>query len=113
MATLFDQVFFDGKKPVPSFYNTIHETGDTLKKSQENGNKQESRILAIFQSEQRPLTPFDVEFIYKLKHEPVPITSIRRAITNLTKAGKLEKSLTTKPEKYGKANYTWKLPTHI
>ena len=38
-----------------------------------------------------------------------PITSIRRAITDLTNAGKLTKTDTMKLGRYGKHVHTWKL----
>jgi len=49
-------------------------------------------------------TPFEVHRKCGLNS---PITSIRRAITNLTKEGKLVKTDRKVIEKYGVSNYTW------
>ena len=42
-----------------------------------------------------------------------PITSVRRAISNLTKDHKLEKSSKQKLGKYGKLNHTWHLASWL
>jgi predicted transcriptional regulator len=52
------------------------------------------------------MTPFDVQD--DVGHH-VPITSIRRAITNLTQKGILIKSEVTKMGRHGKMNYCWEL----
>jgi len=87
------------------FFNTIKESGETLKKSKEDANKQEQRIMELMTE---PCTPFEVHEKYCSKHPEVPITSIRRAMSNLTDKGDLIKTDEKKKEKYGKANYIWK-----
>ena len=40
-----------------SFYNTTHETGDTLKESHHKASSQESKILNYFLRSGEPLSP--------------------------------------------------------
>lgn len=89
------------------FFNTIGEVGETLKESKANANKQESRILELMVE---PCTPFEVHRLYCLKYPEVPITSIRRAMSNMSssKKGLLEKTEQKKTEKYGKSNFVWR-----
>ena len=54
------------------------------------------------------MTPFDVETAL-YSNTMVPITSIRRAITNLTNDEKLVKTDNQKTGPYGKPSYCWKL----
>ena len=89
------------------YYNTNDETGDTLTTSRRNVTTQETNILTIFRGRPcRAMTPFDVQD--DLGHE-VPITSIRRAITNLTIRGLLLKTDTMKNGRFGKMNHCWML----
>ena len=90
-----------------SYYNTNSETGDTLTTSRTRVNVQEREIIAVFNGRPgRKMTPFDVQD--DVGHH-VPITSIRRAITNLTQKGILVKSEVTKMGRHGKMNYCWEL----
>lgn len=89
------------------FYNTIQVTGLTLIDYRIKAEYQDERILAIFQVNKRNLTPFEVSAVYNALYPPAPITSIRRAITNLTEQGKLIKSTEMRMGEYGKSNFTW------
>ena len=92
------------------YYNTNDETGETLQSSRNATMKQEDQILGIFQAfPNEGLTPFDIEDFARDQEVNWPITSIRRAITDLTNAGKLTKTDITKLGKYGKQVHTWKL----
>lgn len=91
------------------FFNTINLTGEKLKEAKEDCNAQEKNILAIMPFE-RPMTPFEVLEIYNNKHNEVPITSIRRAMTGLTNKGHLQKTKEMKDGKFGKPNYCWMRP---
>ena len=65
---------------------------------------QESVILECFRTAQEPLSPSMVHFLTKLK---CPITSIRRAMTNLSQAGKLKKTPKYTVGKFGKKEHLW------
>ena len=55
------------------------------------------------------MTPAQVSSYYDDYYGPAPLTSIRRAMTTLTKDGKLIKTDKQVPGIYGTPNYKWKL----
>jgi hypothetical protein len=68
--------------------------------------KQEEYILAFFKDEEKPQSP---SMVYDALPEHWPITSVRRAITNLTTAGELVKTNNTVTGMYGKPEHLWSL----
>ena len=89
------------------YYNTNKESGETLEKSQVKTTSQEDKIYEYFKT---------IQSYYVAPHQLVgllsnntPITSIRRAITNLERAGKLIKTDKMIMGNYGKMVHTWKL----
>jgi Fe2+ or Zn2+ uptake regulation protein len=89
------------------FHNTINASGDTLVAHTITCKSQEERILAIFKETHFKMTPFEVLEKYSKLYKEVPITSIRRAMSNLTEENKLLKLPSMKTEKYGKPNFEW------
>jgi transcription initiation factor IIE alpha subunit len=92
-----------------AYYNTTNLSGADLKDSTNSAMKQEERIHEFYKANaNREITPFEVEQeLYS--NTMVPITSIRRAITNLTTEDKLIKTSNVKTGPYGKPSYCWKL----
>ncbi len=91
------------------FHNTINASGDTLVAHTITCKSQEERILVIFKEKQGvAMTPFYVADLYSKLYKEVPITSIRRAMSNLTEENKLIKLPSMREEKYGKPNFLWK-----
>lgn len=101
-----------------SFYNTISLTGDALKKARDNASLQEAVIAAIFNdnpgAKLSPSMIMDI-FVTHLQKN-VPITSVRRGLTNLTTGnqkkgieGILEKTPETRIGPYGLPEHLWKL----
>jgi hypothetical protein len=89
------------------YYNTNDETGDALKSSRRKAGTQEEIILHFFTNNPNlQLSPFDIQNILGLN---APITSIRRAITNLATNGDLRKTKLMKIGPYGKQVHTWRL----
>ena len=86
------------------FYNTIELNETELEKEIKNAKNQEEKILIVFKKE-KELTPSEV-WEYLMEY---PLTSIRRAMTNLTDQGRLIKTNTQKVGYYGKPNYVWKI----
>ena len=86
------------------FYNTINEVTNTLVASNKTSRTQEDIILDCFKSAREPLSPSMVHFLTKLK---CPITSIRRAMTDLTKSGSLNKTPKYTIGKFGKKEHLW------
>ena len=90
-----------------AFHNTIGAKGEELRRREAITTTQEERVLAFFvQNPGLKATPFEV-------HERVipeaPVTSIRRAITNLTRQGKLIKLKARREERLGAPNALWML----
>lgn len=89
------------------FYNTVGLDESEKKRLAEINGLQAREIYKFFLSNlQGQFTPFDVA-IHTGLH--APITSIRRAITNLTRAGYLVKTNRKKEGLYGMLNHTWQL----
>jgi len=86
------------------FYNTINETGAELKQSRLHTDKQEDEIARIFRAHKR-LSPSQAHELYD--GGSVPLTSIRRAITNLTIDGVLVKTEAKRLGIYGKVEHVW------
>ena len=89
------------------FFNTINHSGKALIQRKKRALSLQHKILQLF--ERNPsyqLTPFEVSDIMQLS---VPITSYRRAMTNLTKDDKLEKLKNKKLGIYGEPNHLWTL----
>lgn len=84
------------------FYNTTNEQGKQLDIFVQKASKQEDEILVLMQRYKK-LSPSDVSKYFK----NYPLTSIRRALTNLTKKGKLIKTDEKKIGIYGKPEYFW------
>jgi hypothetical protein len=91
------------------YYNTNDETGETLQRSRTRTATQEDIIYRIFDGEpELELAPS--ELLNMLGPDTVwPITSIRRALSDLTSEGKLTKTENKKLGPYGKHEFTWKL----
>lgn len=93
------------------FYNTTHKEGEELKVSRSRVKGQTEKILRFF--EQHPRTWFSPWDVYFHMGQQMMITSVRRSITTLTDAGKLEKGgkENRKTGHAGETNYTWRLRT--
>ena len=90
-----------------TFYNTVNEDFNELAKSQAKAKTQEEKIINCFKQYEKSLSPSMVLSITRLN---CPITSIRRAMTNLSNDGKLEKTKNFVIGNYGKKKHLWCLP---
>ena len=72
-----------------SYYNTTSEKGQELKSSHSKARTQEEKIYSFFLTYGQPLSPSMV--LDKLNLD-CPITSVRRAMTNLTENKKITKT---------------------
>lgn len=81
---------------------------DDIAKGEVQALKQADKILAFFVANpDKSYTPFEVLAQLKMT---CPITSIRRAMTDLTKAGFLIKDVANQRKgNYGMSNCTWRL----
>tara|TARA_Y100000310_G_scaffold158698_1_gene158128 strand:+ start:32 stop:361 length:330 start_codon:yes stop_codon:yes gene_type:complete len=95
------------------YYNTLNENAEDSKTSKIKAKKQKDQILAIYKHTLRPMTPAEIWEGYGYKNRNVPLTSIRRAITNLEAEGLLNKTDIQKPGVYGKMNYCWEYKIRV
>jgi len=90
-----------------AFFNTISLKGTELAQVKRSAQTQEDAVLAFFRA--RPghlITPEDA--LKALGARP-PITSVRRAITNLVSQGKLIKTERMRKGQWGKPIHYWML----
>jgi len=90
-----------------SYYNTIEEVGSALTESNKKTKKQEELIFDLFVKTNQPLSP---SMVLSQAGLNCPITSIRRAMTDLCKAGRIVKTDRQVKGIYGKAEHLWELP---
>mgnify|MGYP003115869586 CR=1 FL=1 len=89
------------------FFNTVSETPDELKNSIAKAKTQEQKIMNVFNQYEAPLSP---SMVLSMTGLNCPITSIRRAMTNLSDEGKLIKTNDFVKGNYGKKEHLWSLP---
>lgn len=90
-----------------TYYNTNDMNGEPLRKARGQTVRQEDAVLEYFRKHpDLLLTPEDIQ---RRVLSPAPLTSARRAITNLTKEGALLKTTAQRKGKYGKPVYCWRL----
>jgi hypothetical protein len=102
--TLFDQ-------PVPklgTFHNTINLPVTEVKQRELRNDSQTRKILDFLRLHSyESFTPFEVQERMNLTN--VPITSIRRALSDLTFMGYLVRTDEKRMGRYGENNYCWRL----
>jgi hypothetical protein len=90
-----------------SYFNTTHETGQTLVEAKAKANTQNELIMDFFKGGAK-FTPWGVYSqllaLGRISNS-VPITSIRRSISSLYKEGYLVKLKEKRRERLGKPNY--------
>jgi len=93
---------------VDTYYNTTKLQGNDLELAEKKALTQEQKVLFVFQKQKKPLSASQVQNLI----DPIgfsPITSYRRAITNLMKLGYLQKTEKKIIGKYGRPEYQYKL----
>jgi hypothetical protein len=94
----------------PPFFNTTSETGASLAEYRSKATIQAGKVLDFFTK--HPGQSFTPNQVWKAVFDPsTPLTSVRRAITVLTGAGKLVKTAEKRDGGYGRPSYTWRLTT--
>lgn len=92
-----------------SYFNTTHETGQTLAEAKAKAKTQDELIMDFFKGGAK-YTPWGVYSqllaLGRISNS-VPITSIRRSISTLCKEGYLVKLNEKRREKLGVANYLY------
>ena len=91
-----------------SYYNTTREKGEQLKANWKKAESQDEIITKYFE-EYNKATPSEV-WTFMTRHDSkVPITSVRRSITNLTESNVLFKTQEKRKGVYGRNEYVWGL----
>lgn len=93
-----------------SFHNTVEARGADLTSYESRASSQELLILSFFKS--HPTRMFTPSEIHKRLFDPIitPLTSVRRAITNLCSAGELRKTDIKVTGPYGMPEHCWYRP---
>lgn len=91
-----------------TYHNTTNLSGQQLVRAERKSMSVEKKVLRFFRANpSKDFTPYEV---WSALNIPNPVTSVRRAMTNLTLYDKelvqLEKK---RPGIYGAYNYCWKL----
>ena len=96
------------------YYNTNNENGEDLRESWTRTAKQDELILQFFIDNPNQLfTPDEIHHMCEVCEKDWPITSIRRAISTLTKRGNLTKTSELRKGKYGKQTHTWQYRSQV
>jgi len=90
-----------------TFHNTVNAIQPELFEYQAKAQTQEDEIAAFFRLWRRGWSPSEVWT--HLFSSRAPLTSVRRAISNLTAKGVLERTETKRQGVYGRLEYVWKL----
>lgn len=91
------------------YYNTTNMKGPELKSAQDKARTQEQDVYEILYLSNRPLGASEV--MERLNHfnKRPPITSVRRAISNLKASGLVERAEHQIIGPYGRREYSWTL----
>ena len=89
------------------FFNTTGETGATLATYRAKASAQDRRILAIMED----LGMASPSQVWAAMDKSCPITSVRRAMTNLTSAGMLVKMDHKVMGAFGRPEHVWQIVT--
>jgi hypothetical protein len=93
----------------PSFHKTIPLSAAEVLEKEENAKSQEEKIMYLFRAYNQKMTPSDVYKRYQLVWPAIPITSCRRALSNLTRDNKLNMLDEMKMGMYGVREHFWAL----
>lgn len=96
------------------YHDTTAARPDELAIRKRGCEHQQTLVLAIFQEFRTPMSPFQVWAVYTERgHKQTPLTSIRRAISNLTKDSYLIRTRAQRIGPYGRQEYQWQLATAV
>lgn len=92
-----------------SFFNTTDLQGKQLQEAIKKATTQEEKIKVLFDNNPRALLSANVVHDRIFKGTNTPLTSTRRAISNLKRKGYLEKTENQMLGDYGAPVYTFRL----
>tara|TARA_R110000796_G_scaffold117681_2_gene230681 strand:- start:566 stop:853 length:288 start_codon:yes stop_codon:yes gene_type:complete len=92
-------------KETKTYFNTTSQSSEYVKKRVAKNKTQEEIVLSIFEVHKK----LSASQVFSMYPTPVPLTSIRRAISNLTFTDKLEKMTETRIGIYNAPEHLFKL----
>lgn len=92
-----------------SFHNTIALHGADLAAAEAVAETQEDVVLALYRGAGRPLSPSQVWRRLTDAGHDWPLTSVRRAITELSSQGHLVQTPQMRVGLYGKPEHLWQV----
>ena len=94
-----------------SFFNTTHEINPRLSRLRQATINQDALLLSFFRGHAGELfSPSEAWVRTGMEAQFVPLTSIRRAISNLTRDGYLVKTAVKREGSYGRPESCWVYP---
>lgn len=91
-----------------TYYNTTNESGSQLDLYTQSAKTQDERVMALYYTFIEA-GPSQIWKAYNRVYKDVPLTSIRRSITNLKNEGKLIETEHKALGSYGRPEYVLKL----
>ena len=88
-----------------SYHNTTHEPEHITRILEGKAENQEAKVLDFMR--ENPGVKFSPEQINAICLPDAPLTSVRRALSNLTYDGKIHKAGQKVKGQYGRMIYTW------
>jgi hypothetical protein len=92
-----------------SYHNTTKLTGTPLADAETHCRNQEEKILFLFRTYDKKMTPSEVFKAWQLVWPVIPLTSVRRGLSNLTRDGKLEMTEELVTGIYGALEHYWQI----
>jgi hypothetical protein len=92
-----------------SYHATVDQPSAETAAGEARARRQDDAVLRWFRG--HPGREFTPEEVHAACMPHAPLTSARRAITNLTTARRLEKTSRTRVGQYGRRAHTWRLRT--
>lgn len=92
----------------PSYFQTTEKTVSELITAEKKAKRQEDIALEIFKKNS-PLSPSQALKIWCKGNKAIPLTSLRRALSNLTRDGLLVKTNILVDGMYGEREHLWKI----
>lgn len=94
--------------PAEEFYNTMKAEGEELEQRTSDAKKQRLQVMEYYQKHpEGKFTPFEIHEALGYAETKTPVSSIRRAMTNLTTSKFLIKLTEQKMERLGANNFLW------
>lgn len=103
------QLMLTKPRKAPVYYQTTPLTVQERAEAIARASAQDERVLAVYRCTDRPLTPSEAHHQLAACGHNEPVTSIRRAIHTLTKAGALVKLADTELGPWGMPEHRWAL----